>query len=240
MPVTSTDAIYPRLIRRVRAILIDSVILICILLFWWLTLPLTVDFHPVLKIAPLFLLMFILEPLMVAYTGGTPGHHIMGIRVQNMKTGAYVGVVRAFIRALLRGLLGWLSFVIVLTSKKHQAIHDLITQTVVVLKAPDVLPNAEKFAERGLANDGYSYPARWKRILMIVLYNIGGLILISVLNAVALSNDCLEWGSCTRLDSILSIFTSLIWFLYIGASIVMCWKGRLPGCRRLPVLGLAE
>jgi hypothetical protein len=36
--------------------------------------------HHFLKIAVLLLMLFLLEPGVVAWSGGTPGHHIMGIR----------------------------------------------------------------------------------------------------------------------------------------------------------------
>lgn len=232
MDTTVTEAIYPRLLRRVRAILIDSVILVGILVFWWITLPLVAEFHPVLKIVPPLLLVFLFEPVMVATTGGTPGHHMMGIKVQGLKTAEYIGIVRAAIRMLLRGLFGWLSFVFVLTSKKHQAIHDLIAGTVVVLKTPEQVPDTERLFERSQVNDGYSYPAVWKRILMIVIYNIAGLVLLSILNMALLSGSCINYNQCTKVDFILSLFTNLIWLVCLGASIVMCWRGRLPGCRR--------
>jgi hypothetical protein len=77
------DAVYyPRLVKRVRAVLIDSVLVPVVAItslgvgyglgvtdFLWRALLVGVP-------------VFILEPGLVTITGGTVGHHLVGIRVQ--------------------------------------------------------------------------------------------------------------------------------------------------------------
>ena len=73
--------IYPRLIKRVRAVLIDSVLLpVAILVTLLLGNALGVS-HPVGKAMLILAPIFILEPGLVAFTGGTVGHHLMKIRI---------------------------------------------------------------------------------------------------------------------------------------------------------------
>ncbi len=227
-----SQAIYPRLLRRIRAILIDSVILMSILFLWWITLPLFVDMPPTIKIGPLMILLFILDPLMVSITGGTPGHHLMGIRIQSAGSGNSINIVRAILRTVLKALLGWLSLLIVLTSKKHQALHDLVLHTVVVLKDPDALPESEKFEERYLKPAGYEYPPKWRRTLMILVYILVGLILLVMANLLFMSHECIQMNQCSTLDALIPDITSFIWFMFSASVIVLCWRGTFPGCRR--------
>ncbi len=232
MNANPLSAIYPRLIRRVRAVLIDSVFVLCIVILWWATLPLFENADSYIKVALPLTLIFILEPCMVAFTGGTPGHHIMGIKIVSAGTGRYIGVLRALIRALFRGLFGWLSFVIALTSQKHQALHDLIVGTVVVLINPADHPTGEKQPTREINNLDYSYPSKLRRTLLIFLYNVGGFMLLAASSLLTLSDECIEYDKCTVTDEMISMVSGWCWFFYFGTTIVMCWRGQLPGCRR--------
>ena len=197
--------------------------------------PLVANLHPIFKIAPPLLLVFILEPIMVAYTGGTPGHHIMGLRILNAQTGAHIGVLRALGRALMRGLLGWLSFIIALTSRKHQALHDLAAGTAVVLREPERYPPTEKFAERIDEAISYTYPSKLRRTLVIIGWNIVGFIILILGIGIFISGDCLERDICTFSDEMWSQLLAWVWIAYFGATIVMGWRGQLPGCRRVDV-----
>lgn len=72
---------YPRLIKRVRAVLIDSV-LVPVSVFGTLILGDSLGIsHPVGKVMLLLVPIFVLEPGLVALTGGTVGHHLQGLRV---------------------------------------------------------------------------------------------------------------------------------------------------------------
>lgn len=235
MNANSSDAIYPRLIRRVRAVLIDSVLVMLIIIVWWLTLPLLVNTDSYIKVALPLILIFILEPCMVAFTGGTPGHHIMGVKIVSARTGTYIGVLRALIRALLRGLFGWLSFIIALTSRKHQALHDLAVGTVVILINPAAHSDGERHIARDLENSVYSYPSKWRRSLLIILYNIAGFLLLAMGLSIVLSSDCLEFDKCTSFEEIIDEVLGWVWIFYLGTTVVMCWRGLLPGCKRIRV-----
>lgn len=233
MGMNISDAVYPRLIRRVRAILIDSVFLLGVVLLWWITLPFVAERDPYIKVALPLILMFILESCMVAFTGGTPGHHIMGIKIVNARNGSYIGVARSLVRALFRTLLGWLSFIIALTSKRHQALHDLLVGTVVVFRNPAAYPSSERYVARNFEDQNYSYPPKWKRILLITFYNIAGFIVLIVGVSFVLSSECLEYDRCTFREELLNQVLGWAWLFYFGATTVMCWRGQLPGCRRI-------
>ncbi len=228
----STDLKYPRLLRRVRAFLIDSVLLIVIFYLWMISLPALVEMPAALKILALIIPFIILEPGLVAFSGGTPGHHIMGLRIRDASRDENIGMVRATARAVIRTLLGWLSFIFILVTHKHQALHDNFTSTVVVLRHPETHPAHEKFAARSEDHAQFLYPSKSRRILVIFLYVSVGFIVVGALGAVLLSQECVDANRCSPLENIVSNAAGIIWILCGGAVIVLGWRGLLYGCRR--------
>ena len=106
---------YPRLIRRVRAILIDSVLL-PITVFGTLILGDALGVtHTYGKVALILVPIFVLEPGLVAVTGGTVGHHLMKIRIATIDGQRNINIFAATLRFLAKLLLGWLSLIFVLT-----------------------------------------------------------------------------------------------------------------------------
>lgn len=138
---------YPRLLRRVRAVLIDEVVLLAALAGWWLTIGLS-DASAAVKVGALCLVFMAVDPILVAWTGGTIGHHLMGMKVRRADRDTRVNLLVATVRGLLRYLLGAVSMVLILLTKRHQAIHDFATGTIVVLRDPQRFASREKFSER--------------------------------------------------------------------------------------------
>ena len=224
--------LYPRLLRRVRAFLIDSVLFIVVIYTWMLSLPVFGEWHFLLKIAALIVPLMIIEPGLVAFTGGTLGHHIMGLRIRDASRDQNIGILRATARAIIRTLLGWLSFVFVLVTRRHQALHDYLTSTVVVLRRPEILPAHEKFPTRTESRSQYVYPSKVRRVAVIFLYMLLGLGAILVLSVAFVSEECLIYNRCSFAENVASHTLSILWLLSLGATIVLGWRGLLYGCRR--------
>ena len=87
-----TVAIYPRLLRRVRATLTDWVIAVLVIACWFFILPFLTDFPGQLKVALLAVSWLVLDPVLVSQTGGTPGHHLMNLRIQHKDSGENIGI----------------------------------------------------------------------------------------------------------------------------------------------------
>jgi uncharacterized RDD family membrane protein YckC len=138
---------YPRLYRRIQAAIIDSTIFLVILFGAGMILA-PIEIHGGFKFGGVAILLFFMEPGLVSITGGTIGHHLRGLRIQRRWDGTNLNIFRATIRFLVKFLLGWLSFLFILQTKKHQAIHDLISGSVVVLKDPAKVPKFEALSER--------------------------------------------------------------------------------------------
>ena len=230
-----TDQIYPRLLRRVRAVLIDSGIAIVVMFSWWLTLPLLEGFHWSIKLAFPVTAWAIFDPILVSTTGGTPGHHIMGLKIVSARTKHRIDIVRALIRSVLRGVLGWMSFILVLITKKHQAIHDLILNTIVILKSPETVRSNERLTERSLDYNNFVYPSSFRRLFVIVIYFVLSTLAYAVGNVAVLSESCLSGSICSQFDSAISRGASVLWLLSLGAIVVYGWRSELFGARRKPI-----
>ena len=187
--------------------------------------------RPFVLVYPVIAILLV-DPVMVSMTGASPGHRILGISIQDAKTGNRIGLLRAIFRSLMRGTLGWLSLVFVLTSRKHQAIHDLICRTVVVLCVPEQFPSYEKYSERITEIAGYKYPSRTRRFLVILVYVVLIFLLVGVLNVLTSSEACLTYGKCGTVDEIVSVALNLAFMFGVGVAIVFGWKARLFGCRK--------
>src|SRR5262245_39990274 len=174
---------YPRVLRRVRAALIDSVAFVVLFYLWVFWAGLVENAHLVVKVAPLVAGFLILEPGLVAWTGGSIGHHVMGLRIRDAVADHNIGFVRATVRAAIRVLLGWVSLVFIFLTRKHQAIHDYVSRTVVVLRDPAKVAEHERFAERVVVPEGFRLPSRWRRGGVIVLYGAISYVAVSFVSA---------------------------------------------------------
>ena len=176
--------------------------------------------------------IFLLEPFLVATTGGTIGHHLRGIKVVNSKTMSAPGIVRATLRFIAKTLFGLFSLVAVVTSRKHQAVHDYLSGSMVVIKNPGTLPAHEKLKEREVEDRGYSYPSKVRRVVIIILYNVIFLAANVFLLVFLMSENCLSNSACSTYDQALSIASQMLWVVGTITLLVFGWRGQLWGCRR--------
>ena len=154
-----------------------------------------------------------------------------------------IGLFRATVRALLRTFLGWLSFVFILLTKKHQALHDYVTSTIVVLRRPETLPAHEKLGVRTSDEHEilsfpkrddveYLYPSKVRRILAILLYGLLITIALCVFALVLISEECSLEDRCSPVENLTMEVVGLGWLISIGTTIVLGWRGLLFCCHR--------
>lgn len=232
MPESILPAIYPRLIRRVQACIIDSFIFsfVSVGLFLLVT-PFEVE--PVwVRIVIVLVPIFFFEPVLVSCTGGTIGHHLLKLKVQNVSNAKNINIFLAFIRFILKTLLGVISLMFVLTTRKHQAIHDFLANSIVAYKNPKQVPEYEALVERKIEEEGYIYPSKLQRTFMIILYNILLFILIRMLTDFLLSERCIENNNCTPFEEVILIGLGIIWLVSTALILVGGWKSLLFGCKR--------
>jgi len=124
--------------RRLNALSADTVILILfsIIVFWLLS---SGEDSPALRLTLGFLwwgTLLLYEPLMVAWCGGTLGHRLLNLKVVDDRTGGNPGLAKALARFLVKALLGVFSFFSMSVSRRHQAIHDMMTSSTVQIREP--------------------------------------------------------------------------------------------------------
>jgi len=78
-------------------------------------------------------IVFLYEPLFICLRGATIGHAAKHLRVISMTTGEPPSFLQALARYLIKMSLGLPSFVTMVFSRRHQAVHDMLTQTTVQL-----------------------------------------------------------------------------------------------------------
>lgn len=142
---------YPRLYRRIQAFIIDWSIFI-VMFFAAAMILADYEIHGGIKLIVFAIILIILEPGLVSITGGSIGHHLRGLRIQDQRHGKNINIYRAIIRWIVKNLLGLWSFFFILQTRKHQAIHDQISGSVVILRDPAKLPEFEALSERKLGS----------------------------------------------------------------------------------------
>lgn len=71
------------------------------------------------------------DPLMVSRTGGTVGHYLQNLRVVSDRTGHHPPFFSAFLRNVVKGVLGFVSLLAMAASTRQKAIHDWVAGTTV-------------------------------------------------------------------------------------------------------------
>ena len=124
---------YARLSNRVKAAFVDGVTLI--VLMYSITEILSMfDSVPNYVRGGLFFLIFVLyEPIVVSTFGRTLGHLFCDVVVKSEHDEKKnIPFHLAFIRFILKALLGWISLLTVTGNDKKQAIHDKVAKSVVL------------------------------------------------------------------------------------------------------------
>ena len=124
---------YGSLINRVKAIIIDGLVLVG---FGIITATILSEFENVDDSVRLIIFVFIFllyDPIFVSIFGATIGHLIIGLKVrrENNITRKIIFPV-ALVRFTMKVLLGWISLLTVSGNKKSKAIHDTVVDSVVL------------------------------------------------------------------------------------------------------------
>lgn len=170
------------------------------------------------------------EPLLVSLTGGTIGHHARNLRVQREVDGGNLNIVVAFLRWCLKSFLGIVSFFFIVLTRRHQALHDIATRSIVTVKDSDQLRSGD-FAEERAGPVGDSSVSDGRRIAVILGYAVLLSFLMMVMPLPMVSDACLLSEACTGEEDMLLTGMGIVWLLCLGLVTVLGWKGKLIGAR---------
>lgn len=233
--------LYPGVPLRVKAGIIDGSIILALTLL----LPVLADRvpgqHPELNMAALFGPVLLLEPLLVSFRGATIGQSMYRLSVLHLKSKGRCPLPNAFVRYVVKLLLGWLSMIYMLFSRRQQAIHDHLAGTVVVFthaiarhRSTSTLPEQPMEQE----DPQFLYPSGVRRFVVFLVWVGVALVPINYLGDWIIGSiepACLEdhipSEASTVCEAILVPMSLVfVWFLvqlaYWGAT------GRLPGAKR--------
>jgi cell wall assembly regulator SMI1/uncharacterized RDD family membrane protein YckC len=96
------------------------------------------------------------DPLMVSGTGGTIGHHFRNLRVVSDRSGGNPRFGAAFIRNVVKGVLGLWSLFTMAGSAQRKAIHDWVAGTTVQARDADAIRRELERAEQIFAQHGFA------------------------------------------------------------------------------------
>lgn len=226
---------YGRFLRRLQAAIIDGIV-IMLAIFSAVFIAVTLNSESIARTLGFSVAIgwLLYEPLLVALTGSTVGHYLRNLRVVDNRTGGNINFLKAIIRTLLKAALGWLSFVTMATTRRHQAVHDLVTKSSVQIRnLAQASPHDYRGEQLELSSPGM--PSRIRRLAVITLYLIAATVVFAVLAVAAqmvlMSPACLYQERCTSGEQTVAAGLGLTW---IGAGvllIVLGWRGRLFGAR---------
>ena len=228
---------YARFSRRLRGIVVDWIIAM-IVMFGAVLLAVTIgsdNFSRALGI-PVLLALLLYEPVLVSFTGGTLGHYFTNLRVVDDRNGGNVSFLKACARVVIKGLLGWYSFVVMMATRRNQAVHDLLTRSTVQIRDPARASPHQYITERTeFAHSGM--PSRWRRLVVICCYlllifaaYIG--VLAGVVAVGGLSSRCANNDVCSAGEGFLSLGVALMLLALSAVCIGLGWRGKLIGARK--------
>ncbi len=127
------DINYALLPSRIKAAVIDSIILIASLYLVTEVFTLFDNVPNYIRMIAFLLIFVLYDPIFTSFYGATIGHSYSGIKVKKEdNTDENINFLNAVIRFATKVLLGWVSLLTVTSNKKKKALHDLIAGSIVI------------------------------------------------------------------------------------------------------------
>jgi uncharacterized RDD family membrane protein YckC len=133
-----SPVLYANFPRRLKGLTVDLLVIVSFSMVVAVLAPLVQE-SEALRVALVLVwwLGFIFyEPFSVWLLGGTIGHRAMNLCVVDNRTGQNISPIKALIRLFVKGFLGLLSFLTMTFTRRHQAVHDILTNTSVRIRNP--------------------------------------------------------------------------------------------------------
>lgn len=135
MDRADSDVMYAGLAPRLRAVVVDSVILSVVLIATVVIADLALpDLLSRMVVGSLVGFLVLYEPVSVWRWGGTIGHRRANLRIVSDQTGGPPGLFMSLVRWLVKGFFGILSFILLAFTRRHQTLHDLASGTTVQIR----------------------------------------------------------------------------------------------------------
>lgn len=232
----ASQPVYATFMARLRALLIDAIIITVAIAVLLLLAAFTEDLPGTgrIVIVAIFALVLLYEPVLVSRSGATIGHRRSGLRVVSDRTNGPPSFLVAFARFVLKTALGLPAFVTMALTRRHQAFHDLLTRTTVQVNDTSAVFPFDYVAARPAAPGEASKPSRLRRVIVSVAFLLLAYIALIGVLAMAVSGSCLLNSACSPNDELVRRIADIVFLTVMLMIIVLGWQGRLPGARRRP------
>ncbi len=235
-PMTDDEIASPRyatFTRRFRAVLVDSAVVsaACVLLLIVGGFADDVPGSGRIVLALMGGLVFLYEPIFIWRRGATIGHAANNLRVLSDRTGRPPGLARSFIRYIIKLVLGLLSFITMAFTRRHQAVHDVLTRTTVQRTSIGEVEEYDFHLER-VQSPEVVLPSRLRRVSVMIAYLVGAFLIYGVVLVVVDPEECAGHQSCTGSTRVVVEGIALAWLTISIAIVVAAWKGLLLGARQ--------
>jgi uncharacterized RDD family membrane protein YckC len=168
------------------------------------------------------------EPVLVSWRGATLGHSLYNLYVVDATTGRPPSLLKALARTWLKGLFGLVSFAWMALTRRHQALHDLATGTVVEVSNLARARPDDVLEERPPDALVVAVPI-WRRVSAILVTVVLTTVLLVGALALLMAVACPTTGRCSPGVDIAERVIGLIWLAAVIGAIVLGWRGHLPG-----------
>jgi uncharacterized RDD family membrane protein YckC len=233
MAASPDELLYATFARRVRALVLDGLILLGVLLAVAVFAAM-VHLAQQVRVGLFFgiiALAILYEPVLVSTTGQTVGHWLCNIRIVAPTATGRLPFWKAFLRWLLKGLSGLASFATMGATQRNQALHDLPFGTTVQVADP-ARATAHDFIHQRPALARGELPSRIRRAVVLAGYLVILLLLLLVAVSMVASDACLETDHCQPAERFLAEVLFTGWLAASIAVGIFGWQGRLLGARR--------
>lgn len=239
----TTQVLYATLPRRIKAAIIDGVVLLTLMILSPLTISMLIGRDTGANGIAMYIPPLLLEPFLISFLGFTLGQYIFGIQIIRVDTGGKCPLTASFLRYLAKSILGSLSMVYMLFSKKHQAIHDHLAKTLVVLSRKRIEQNPEfaNYGEREQNLEGditagditYDYPSAIRRFVFFCVWAVITLLALGIVaECTALIFVTGYTFEAEQLPKQVEVIYNLIYAVLFIWLAVSASKGQLPGAKR--------
>ena len=229
--IPTTEA-YPRLLRRLQGVFIDGIVIPLAALGTLVALTYAGVESTWVKVLCPLLVIFLLDPVAVSATGGSVGHHLVGLRVRKEQTDERITIFAAVARLVVKTLFGLPAFFVAFVTRKRQALHDLAAKSLIVHKSSVGLPLHELLPERTRKDEHATYVSIWRRLLVILLYWVLFYFVWDLVLLVSLAGPCIEYGKCSDTQALVAMGAMLVLLVVLIVFAALGWRGSLYGCRK--------
>ncbi len=230
-PQADPGPLYARLPRRIQAVVVDtSLLVMVVLLATAVAGGIESEWASTLLVRASMVLALLYEPVLVSLAGSTVGHRALNLRVVSGSTGGRLPFFRALLRSVFKAVFGLLSFVFVLFTRRHQALHDLAADALVQVRDPARASPLDYAVER--VDEAEAMEVHWARRLGVGLgYSALAYVALSLASVPFVSGECAFSNLCEPGEDLVLVVLVLLWLGFTGIFLVSGWRGRLPGAR---------